>query len=319
MGKTLIGFTLNALLLLAATLLLPASPVLAQAAGAKAYAPEDMRVLAIPDRIRVISKEYAEQSRGRRIPDDQLEFYLDQVESGWAFSQIKQDIALSLGASGPGGPGGGWRPGPGQGYAAPEVLCESRDNRYTECDTQFRGAARVSRQLSSTRCTEGVNFGSRPGRVWVSGGCRARFVEDDRYSDPALPGGREISCESRNGQYQECRTGFMGRAQLVRQTSSTACVEGRTWGTRNGVVWVNGGCRGRFAEPRGGGGGYAVNCESQNGRYQRCRWDAGAGRPYLLEQTSGVACIEGRTWGYDRREGLWVDRGCRGRFASAGY
>jgi hypothetical protein len=316
MGKTLVGIALNSLLWLALGLL-SSSATLAQSAGAKAYAPEDLSVLSVPERIRVIDKEYAEQSRGRRIPDDQLEFYLDQIQSGWRFSQIKQDIALSLGSN------GGWRPGPGQLPSAPEVLCESRDGRYAECTTQFRGAAMVSRQLSSVRCTEGVNFGSRPGRVWVNNGCRARFVEDTRYSSPSYPDTREIACESRNGQYQECRTGFMGRATLSQQTSSTACIEGRTWGARTGLVWVNGGCRGRFAEDRGGGrpggSGYAVTCESQNGRFQACRWDDRNGRPYLLEQTSGSACIEGRTWGYDRREGLWVDRGCRGRFGGTLY
>ncbi len=40
--------------------------------------------------------EYADQSSGRRLPDDQLEFYLDQIDSGWTFSRIKQDIAESL-------------------------------------------------------------------------------------------------------------------------------------------------------------------------------------------------------------------------------
>ena len=315
MAKTLIRILLNSVLILGLGTI--AAPAAQAQAGTKAYAPEDMSVLSIPDRIRVIGKEYAEQSRGRQIPDDQLEFYLDQIQSGWRFSQIKRDIAASLGQS------GGWRPGPGgPGFgSAPEVLCESRDARYVECRTQFRGAAMVSRQLSSTRCTEGVNFGSRPGLVWVNGGCRARFVENDRYSPPPVPGGREITCESRNNQYQECRTGFRGRAVLAQQTSGAPCTEGRTWGSRGSVVWVSGGCRARFVEQISGGGGqsYSVMCESQNGRYQSCRWNASAGRPYLMEQTSGSACIEGRTWGYDRREGLWVDRGCRGRFASTGY
>ena len=314
MVKRSIGILFGSVLILTFALL-PLDSAWGQA-SVKAYAPEDLSVLSIPDRIRVIGKEYADQSRGRQIPDDQLEFYLDQIQSGWGFSQIRQDIASSLGAS------GGWRPGPGSpGFgSAPEVLCESKDARYVECRTQFRGAAMVSRQLSSTRCTEGVNFGSRPGLVWVNGGCRARFVENDRYSAPPVPGGREFACESRNNQYQECRTGFRGRAVLAQQTSSSPCIEGRTWGSRGNVVWVSGGCRARFIEQIAGGGQNAtVTCESQNGRYQSCRWDPRAGRPYLLEQTSGSACIEGRTWGYDRREGLWVDRGCRGRFASTGY
>lgn len=286
-------------------------------AQAKAYAPEDLAVLAVPDRIRVIEKEYADQSRGSRIPDDQLEFYLDQIGSGWRFSQIKQDIAQSLG-----GGGGGWNPAPGPAPGAPIVRCESRDNRYIECQTQFRGAAMVLRQLSSTRCTDGINFGSRPGLVWVRNGCRAEFVEDDRYNAPPPGvGGRQIICESRDNRYTECRTDFRGRTVLAHQASRNQCIEGRTWGSRQGMVWVNGGCRGRFAEASGGGGGsqYSVTCGSNDGRYATCAWDANAGQPYLLEQSSRTACIEGRTWGYDRREGLWVDRGCRGRFGSAGY
>lgn len=286
-------------------------------AQTKAYAPEDLAVLAVPDQIRVIEKEYADQSRGSRIPDDQLEFYLDQVRSGWRFSQIKQDIAQSLGG------GGGWQPGPGHGQHVPSVRCESHDSRYVECATQFRGAAMVVRQLSSIRCTEGVNFGSRPGRIWVRNGCRAEFVEDDRYSAPPPGvGGREIICESHKSRYQECRTDFRGRTVLTHQTSRAACIEGRTWGSRRGLVWVNGGCRGRFAEARGvgrAGAQYSVTCVSNDNRYKTCAWNANAGQPYLLEQSSRTACVEGRTWGYDRREGLWVDRGCSGRFGSAGY
>lgn len=286
-------------------------------AQTKAYAPEDLSGLAVPDRIRVIEKEYADHSNGRRIPDDQLEFYLDQIESGWRFSQIKQDIAKSLGG---GAGGGGWTPGPGTGLPAPEVLCESRNARYVECPTRFRGAAMVTRQMSTTRCVEGVNFGSRPGLVWVRNGCRARFGEDNRYTPPPVIGG-EIVCESIRNQYRECRTGFYEPAVLVRQLSGNPCVEGRNWGNRRGMVWVNGGCRGRFAEvdDHGDDAQYSVTCASQNDGYATCAWNPNAGRPYLLEQSSRVACIEDRTWGYDRREGLWVDRGCRGRFGSADH
>jgi hypothetical protein len=305
-------------LLLSACLGCWVAPVALAQAQSKAYAPENLEQLAVPDRIRVIEKEYADQARGRRIPDDQLEFYLDQVESGWSFSQIKQDIATSLGG---GGSAGGWRPGPGPrpGPGLPvEVLCESRNDRYTECTTPFRGVAIVARQLSGVRCIEGANFGSRPGMVWVSRGCRARFVEDDRYSAP--PNAIDaIVCESRDGRYRECRVPFRGRAALLRQLSSQPCVEGRSWGSRPGLLWVNHGCRASFTDARGGGRpdvAYSVTCASTDGRYRTCAWNANAGRPQLLEQTSGTACIEGRTWGYDRREGLWVDRGCRGRFGA---
>ncbi|MBK7600121.1 MAG: DUF3011 domain-containing protein [Acidobacteria bacterium] len=33
----------------------------------------------------------------------------------------------------------------------------------------------------------------------------------------------------------------------------------------------------------------------------------------LVRQRSDAACIQGRTWGFDRRR-IWVDRGCRADF-----
>jgi hypothetical protein len=308
---------LLSLMLLSLFVLLWNAPEAVAQVGAKSYAPEDVSRLSVPERIRVIEIEYSEQSRGRRIPDDQMQFYLDQIRlSRWNFSRIKTDIAESLRGSGGGGgwQGGGSRPDPG----AREVLCESRDSRYIECTTGFRGEARLQRQLSTTRCTEGVNWGSRPGQVWVRSGCRGYFVEDDRYTPP---GGVSIVCESRDGRYRECRTTFSGRARLSQQLSSNACVEGRSWGNKPGAVWVDQGCRGRFdreSNQGGGGGGspgYNVTCSSEDGRYKTCAWNGRQGPPQLIEQLSNTACIQGRTWGYDRREGLWVDRGCRGRFA----
>ena len=57
-----------------------------------------------------------------------------------------------------------------------------------------------------------------------------------------------------------------------------------------------------------------VTCASQN--YQR-NWCPvySSGRAYLDRQYSDGRgpCIEGSTWGQDRR-GIWVDRGCRARF-----
>src|SRR5688572_3209722 len=107
----------------------------------KAYAPENLSQLSEGDQARVISLEYQDQSDGRRIPDDQLKFYLDQVDSGWGFSRIKADIATSLN----GQPGnGGWnsaggKPGNGPPGSGQVVRCESVDQRSRECQTGFRG------------------------------------------------------------------------------------------------------------------------------------------------------------------------------------
>lgn len=57
-----------------------------------------------------------------------------------------------------------------------------------------------------------------------------------------------------------------------------------------------------------------VICESYKGRVAYCDIDR-QGDIVLVEQLSRSQCIEGQTWGVDRR-GLWVTQGCRGSFAS---
>lgn len=128
---------------------------------------------------------------------------------------------------------------------------------------------------------------------------------------------QSVTCESREGGYRECFSGFRGPPVLVRQLSDSSCVEGRSWGHRPGAVWVSRGCRGIFEEARGGGGfagGESIVCESRNDRYVEC--PAGFRGPVeLVEQYSSSQCIEGRSWGRTRG-GVWVDRGCRARFES---
>jgi hypothetical protein len=55
-----------------------------------------------------------------------------------------------------------------------------------------------------------------------------------------------------------------------------------------------------------------IYCASDNGRRNYCDTDTRGG-VRLVRQRSGSACVEGRSWGYDRR-GIWVDRGCRADF-----
>jgi len=145
-----------------------AAPAAQAQISSRAYAPENLSQLSSSDRSRVISQEYADQSNGRRIPDDQLRFYLAQVNSGWGFSRIKQDVATSLRGS---GNGGGWNGGGGNNGT---VRCESQDNRERVCNTGWR-SARLSRQISGTTCVEGRNWGYNGNSLWVNGGCRARF------------------------------------------------------------------------------------------------------------------------------------------------
>lgn len=71
-----------------------------------------------------------------------------------------------------------------------------------------------------------------------------------------------------------------------------------------------------LALPAQAQGGRTIRCESTSGAFNRCNmpWRDAA----LVKQESKGACIRGQSWGVDR-QGLWVDRGCRGLFAEAGY
>ncbi|MDN5781345.1 MAG: DUF3011 domain-containing protein [Luteimonas sp.] len=240
--------------LLQAALLGLAFAALAPATGAapptaRAYAPENLRSLSSTDQTRVIAKEYSEQSNGRGIPDDQLRFYLDQVSrSNWGFSQVRQDIARSLG---------------------------------------------------------GNNGGSGPGNGWDGNGGA---------------NGGSIRCESDSRRPRTCATPWQGNSRLVRQLSDTACVEGRTWQSQRGQVYVSGGCRGEFAASSqpgypGPGNSYSVTCSSTRGNPQSCAWNSRQGRPYLQRQISSSPCRENDSWWYDGNA-IWVKNGCRALFGT---
>jgi Protein of unknown function (DUF3011) len=282
----------------------------------RAYAPENIGSLSVSDQIRVIEKEYREQSRGREIPDDQLDFYLDQIKHArWTFSKIKNDIAVSLRGN---GSGGNWRPPSGGNWNATSIICSSTDRRYRECRTPFRGRARLTQNISDTRCVEGRNWGARNGLVWVDDGCRARF--SDSGNGWGNNNGQNFRCESDNNRYRECRKPNSGYVQLVRNLSNQQYIEGRNWGQKSNTVWVSSGCRGEFRTRDGNWGGngsnngYTVTCVS-DGRLRTCAWDNRRGTPRLIERLSNNRCDQGRDWGYDSR-GLWVDNGCRARFGS---
>ena len=211
-----------------------------------------------------------------------------------------------------------------------EVTCESQDGRTRECRTPFRNPV-VSETLSSAPCIEGRTWGNGGGgMIWVTDGCRARFVDGRGGWQPQPPMGGQgaVRCESQDGRTRECAVPRGARMEIARQLSDTRCVEGRNWGVRGSSLWVSDGCRAEFVVAGGygqgsygQGGGYGsgrdVTCESNDRRENSCSWNARWGRPQLLEQLSDDSCREGYTWAYDSRAGrIWVTRGCRGRFGN---
>jgi peptide methionine sulfoxide reductase MsrB len=137
------------------------------------------------------------------------------------------------------------------------------------------------------------------------------------------PGNDRIECSSRDYRYTRCDVNW-DKAELVRQTSTTRCVKGQNWGIDRRGLWVDRGCAGVFAKVgHGGGMGHGapgwntdirLTCGSAEFRYRMCQVDVGtAGRVRIERQMSTAACIEGRTWGFNRA-GVWVDRGCSATF-----
>jgi Protein of unknown function (DUF3011) len=56
-----------------------------------------------------------------------------------------------------------------------------------------------------------------------------------------------------------------------------------------------------------------IDCESRDYQYSFCATPDGVARARLAQQRSRSPCIEGRTWGFERR-GIWVSGGCEGSF-----
>ena len=127
---------------------------------------------------------------------------------------------------------------------------------------------------------------------------------------------RQVICSSTGSRYAECPVPFRGNAVLLEQISSSACVEGRSWGNKPGAVWVDRGCRARFGITRERTA-RSVDCASYRGRYKEC--PTGIRGQVVLRGPlpNSSSCIEGRTWG--QKPGVvWVRNNCRATFASEG-
>jgi hypothetical protein len=62
-------------------------------------------------------------------------------------------------------------------------------------------------------------------------------------------------------------------------------------------------------------GGDSVECKSHDRERTRCRVSWRDAR--MVDQLSDTRCVRGQNWDVDRR-GIWVNRGCSGRFVEAG-
>ncbi len=89
----------------------------------------------------------------------------------------------------------------------------------------------------------------------------------------------------------------------------------RNRNSNNNVSGIKYDWRGGWSGNGGGDGAdgrQSVYCASDDGRRHTCPVNTG-GVVRLVTRKSGSACVQGRTWGFNRNS-IWVDRGCRADF-----
>ncbi len=242
----------------------------------------------------------------------------------------------------------------GSNTAQRQVRCESTGSRRTFCRVNTQGRVRVARQLSQRRCIQGRNWSYTSSGIWVTNGCRADFVVDQRYrsrsADPVVrddhyldQSGRVIHCESSASGRRYCGEGH--RRYTMSGNRDPNCIEGQTWGRDNRGVWVSGDCNADFNESpyqnndssnnngynNGYNNGVPDNMEvghthgiDQSGQLVHCQSTAD-GRtycgdrdsPYIISGARDPDCIEGQTYGRDQR-GTWVSGNCTADFGIDG-
>jgi hypothetical protein len=160
--------------------------------------------------------------------------------------------------------GGGWGDGPGgnwggndQGFAG-EITCRSRDNRQEQCYARTQNRVEMLQQYSQSPCIQGRTWSYNRNNIQVRNGCQARFGYGYGNWSGGGNGGNtggnwggsgfagQTECRSENNRYQRCSANTRGRVEMLRQLSSTSCVQGRNWGYDNRSIWVDNGCQARF-------------------------------------------------------------------------
>lgn len=152
-----------------------------------------------------------------------------------------------------------------QGYQT--ISCYSRGSGRTNCAIPKSTSAVYFVGPDEWRCQAGRNWGWSKGRIWVSGECggdfQLRLASDFGGSGGSWGGSSgwggsggswqnqgfagEMRCTSDKYRERFCRAPVQGRAVLVRQLSSAACVGGQTWRAESGGIRVREGCDGEFA------------------------------------------------------------------------
>ena len=208
------------------------------------------------------------------------------------------------------------------------IVCESVDFRRAFCPADTDLGVRLVRQTSTAECIRGRTWWRDARGVVVTEGCRGEFEVGYRETAyqwaPSRGGGgyvrpERLLCRSNDYQRRYCPADIgYGAAALVRQLSESSCVYGRSWAYDRRGIWVDDGCSAEFEigytdnQWQADRGATWVRCESRSYAQEFCA-APGNREVRLARQVSRSSCIEGQSWGYDRR-GIWVTHGCAGDF-----
>ncbi len=195
------------------------------------------------------------------------------------------------------------------------MVCDSHNYQRNYCPA-FLGGRDVFllRQNSNASCVN--NWGYDRNGIWVTNGCRAEFVVEDRNYNF---GNDILICSSRNLRFQSCPANTRGGVEFMRQLSRASC--NGNWGYDQQGIWVTNGCRAKFRLLPNNNYGYGnngygnnssniISCSSRNHQRRLCPADTSDG-VRLKRQKSRASCVG--NWGYDRN-GIWVTNGCRATF-----
>ncbi len=217
----------------------------------------------------------------------------------WVDGGCRAEFSINLGWDQPGAEGN-------------IMVCESHNYQRNYCPAYLGGRdVFLLRQVSNSSCVN--NWGYDRNGVWVTNGCRAEFVVEDRSYNF---GNDIVVCSSRNRRFQGCPADTRGGVEFLRQLSRASC--NGNWGYDRQGIWVNNGCRAKFRlipYQNYGNNGYGnnsniVSCSSRHLKRRFCNADTSGG-VRLKRQKSRSPCRG--NWGFDRN-GIWVTNGCRATF-----
>lgn len=196
---------------------------------------------------------------------------------------------------------------PAPAVAEYNLTCKSSNYKRTECAMRGPGTARLTRQLSQSRCIENSSWGVDGSKLWVDKGCGAQFAIKPAPTWATY----SQTCESRNGRRETCRLKGQAEVILMRQLSSDPCRRDSTWGVNRDTIWVDRGCRGQFRISPVGHGDTGV-VDNRTAALRACRNEAAANHLDVVSDRvieAGPRYIDVRL--VTRRSGISMDMMCR--------